>query len=316
MPNTHNGAVMSGSPISRAEMVNWMESAGNGTILEQGGRNWQRVNTVVVEQSTAELDASLADFHLLEIYQSGGHHTDIQTELECGDRFEGSFSAGMLCYAQSKSPIIQAVEGTANIQQIYIDDAVFRDVASGICAGDPDRLRPLGFHAVFDPRLQTLCQTLLREARTGAIGGELYADLLAQQIALKILRRRLGGNEKQAEASALSRGEIARVIDFMEANLEDTGGLEALASSLDMSVFAFTRAFKAATGEAPHQFLIRRRLTRATDLLVRSKMSLAEIAYATGFSSQSHMTATFTRFHGMPPGKYRREAMGMAAPVG
>ncbi|MEM7641848.1 MAG: helix-turn-helix transcriptional regulator, partial [Pseudomonadota bacterium] len=62
-----------------------------------------------------------------------------------------------------------------------------------------------------------------------------------------------------------------------------------------------------ATGLSPHQFLLRRRIARAKDMLRTSVMPLAEIAVATGFSSQSHMTDVFRQKVGTTPGKYRAE---------
>lgn len=125
-----------------------------------------------------------------------------------------------------------------------------------------------------------------------------------------ILRRRLGGAKTPSDIRPLSDAENARVLDFMEATLEEVGGMDTLAALIDMDVFAFTRAFKARTGEAPHQFLIGRRLTHVKDMLATTNMPLAEIAYATGFSNQSHMTATFSKTFGSPPGAYRKAVRG------
>ena len=75
-----------------------------------------------------------------------------------------------------------------------------------------------------------------------------------------------------------------------------------------LSPFHFSRAFKQATGSAPHQFVIARRVRRAQLLLAAGSCSQAQIAYETGFASQSHFASTFRRVTGMTPGQYRRTA--------
>ncbi|MEM7644316.1 MAG: helix-turn-helix transcriptional regulator, partial [Pseudomonadota bacterium] len=71
-----------------------------------------------------------------------------------------------------------------------------------------------------------------------------------------------------------------------------------------------TRAFKETTGQAPHQYLIDRRIARVKELLIAGEDGLVEIAYATGFSSQSHMTSTFRRRVGVAPGRWRAAIRG------
>jgi AraC-like DNA-binding protein len=64
----------------------------------------------------------------------------------------------------------------------------------------------------------------------------------------------------------------------------------------------FAHAFKRSTGVAPYQWLQRRRIARATDLLTRCGTSLSDIALACGFADQSHLTRSFARHAGAPPG--------------
>lgn len=54
-----------------------------------------------------------------------------------------------------------------------------------------------------------------------------------------------------------------------------------------------------------HQFLLDKRVEQAAALLTNSSLSIAEIAYACGFSSQSHMTTVFGKRVGVPPAQYR-----------
>ena len=72
-----------------------------------------------------------------------------------------------------------------------------------------------------------------------------------------------------------------------------------------MSQYRFARGFKKATGFSPHKYLILQRIERAENLLHQDKLSIAEISYQLGFTSQSHFTTTFRKMTGVTPKYYR-----------
>lgn len=82
--------------------------------------------------------------------------------------------------------------------------------------------------------------------------------------------------------------------------------LTELAQECGLSATHFVRAFRQTTGTSPHQWLLTRRIDRATSLLAGTSLTLAEIALTCGFSSQSHLTAAFTASVGVSPGRFRR----------
>ncbi|MEM7522908.1 MAG: AraC family transcriptional regulator [Pseudomonadota bacterium] len=138
------------------------------------------------------------------------------------------------------------------------------------------------------------------------IGRGGLADSLSLRIAYELLASFADAPRNAGEPPPLTGAEIARLIDFIEAEMEANFDLTAMASVLDRDQFGFSRSFRAATGESPHQCVIQRRLMRAKQQLADCDDSLADIAYATGFASQSHMTATFSKHVGCPPGAYRK----------
>lgn len=99
---------------------------------------------------------------------------------------------------------------------------------------------------------------------------------------------------------------LAAIDRFIDAHLEDTLRIDDLASLAGLSRFHFLRCFKRATGSSPLQYILARRVARAQVLLGSDGASIAAVAYATGFSSQSHLNAMFKRHVGLTPGAYRR----------
>ncbi|HEV2674701.1 MAG TPA: AraC family transcriptional regulator [Aliidongia sp.] len=90
------------------------------------------------------------------------------------------------------------------------------------------------------------------------------------------------------------------VEDLVEARLDGSLPVHEMAASLGLSPGFFNRAFKAAVGKTPHDYVIDRRVARARKLLDTSA-GLAEIAAACGFASHAHMTTQLRRRLGVPP---------------
>ncbi|HEY6965541.1 MAG TPA: AraC family transcriptional regulator, partial [Erythrobacter sp.] len=103
---------------------------------------------------------------------------------------------------------------------------------------------------------------------------------------------------------------LAAIDHFIDSHIEGTLRIDDLAGLAGLSRFHFLRCFKRATGSSPLQSILARRVEHAASLLAAHEASIAEVAYAAGFSSQSHLNATFKRHVGMTPGAYRRAHPG------
>ncbi|HXI07316.1 MAG: helix-turn-helix domain-containing protein [Bradyrhizobium sp.] len=111
-------------------------------------------------------------------------------------------------------------------------------------------------------------------------------------------------------ASGFARGGLAprvlrRLREHIDANIDQRIRVEALARLANLSVCYFVRAFKQSVGVTPHDYLIRRRVERAMELLSGTDLSLSEIALAAGFADQSHCARRFRQHVGMSPRDYR-----------
>jgi len=120
-------------------------------------------------------------------------------------------------------------------------------------------------------------------------------------------RRVLDGNARRVTVGGvrgLAPWQERRAEELMDQTLDIT--LSQLAESCRLSVSHFVRAFRHSTGLSPHQWLIRRRVNKAMALLSEDNLSIADIALACGFSSQSHLNRAFAAQAGVPPGRWRR----------
>ena len=137
-------------------------------------------------------------------------------------------------------------------------------------------------------------------------GGRLYLESLAGQFATHVILALRSQSEAKTKSSKLSKRTLARLIEFMEANLCEDLSLEALAEVVEMSPYQFRRAFIATVGQSSHSWLNERRLDRAKTLLAKTEQPIVRIALDCGFSSQSHMTTLFSKHLDITPNKYRK----------
>src|SRR6476661_3374275 len=82
----------------------------------------------------------------------------------------------------------------------------------------------------------------------------------------------------------LPPGVLRRVREYIGAHLENKVSLQVLAGIAGLSMSHFAKAFKQSEGVAPHDYLVRRRLQRALELLAGTDLPLSAIAYTTGFA--------------------------------
>lgn len=108
-------------------------------------------------------------------------------------------------------------------------------------------------------------------------------------------------------SSELPNWKMRLVDSYILDNIESTLSLDELASKCQMSPGYFCRLFKSRTGATPHQYILSKRVEKACNMLKNSSPSICEVAYSSGFSSQSHMTAIFKKTIGFTPKSYRAE---------
>lgn len=103
---------------------------------------------------------------------------------------------------------------------------------------------------------------------------------------------------------------LRRVRDRIDREYAQPLDVEALARGAQMSAGHLSREFRLAYGESPYSYLMTRRIERAMALLRLGDLSVTEVCLAVGCASLGTFTTRFTELVGMPPGAYRRQAIG------
>jgi AraC family transcriptional regulator len=156
-----------------------------------------------------------------------------------------------------------------------------------------------------DRFIEHTLRALADDVRAGYPCDALYGDSLAVALAVH-----LGRHHSAAPDASLARDAARQraIRAYIHDQLGEPLALAELAGVAQLELFAFARWFKAAFGVPPHRYVVLARIERAKTLLATSDDSLAQLALACGFSSQSHFAATFRRFVGVSPSAYRDTA--------
>jgi len=215
-------------------------------------------------------------------------------------------SPGCAHVADAGLPSWQRWEGTQSIFAFAIDEAFVERVWQTAFDGVGDRTILMSID-VDDPVAKYFCELGQRELALGGPGGSLYVEGLATSLAVHLLREHgAAPRTRNAYKGGLAPGQLRRVVEYVSAHLTDPLGLAELAGVVGLSTHHFGQAFKASIGTPPHRYVMERRVQHARELLRDVHRPIEEIAYAAGFSSQSHLTTTFRRLTGVAPGRFRR----------
>ena len=104
---------------------------------------------------------------------------------------------------------------------------------------------------------------------------------------------------------------MLRIIDIMEAHIEDPLDLPQLAAQSGISQRQMERLFRAHAKRSPIQFYTRLRLRHARRLLHQTELSVVDVGVASGFGSTEHFSRSFRSAFGVSPAADRRVARGL-----
>jgi AraC family transcriptional regulator len=200
--------------------------------------------------------------------------------------------------------IAERMDGSTQLLRIQLDMSVLEPLAP---EDDPIagvRLAPQS--PVEDSTVASLMRLMELDVAAGCPAGKLYAQSLSLALAAHVGARYSTGSVGTLPHDGLSRAVLTRVLDYICANLGRDLTITELASVANLSPHHFSSRFKRSVGVAPHQWVVRTRVREAERLLKAHSMSVAEVALALGFASQTHFTDVFHRVTGTTPRQYRR----------
>lgn len=98
---------------------------------------------------------------------------------------------------------------------------------------------------------------------------------------------------------------MERIVNIVNQYLEDPSlNVQRLADEVGLSRVQLHRKVKALTGISTSEFIRNIRLKQAEKLLLDKQMNISQVAYALGFTNQTHFSTLFKKMYGLSPSDY------------
>jgi AraC family transcriptional regulator len=278
---------------------------GNRLLAHSQDIGWRSLHAAIIEEAPFEA-VEKAIRHPSLIYHLH-RPTQVSRRIE-GTRVEKALiGPRRICLTPGEATTAWAHNGRPEILQIYLRQSIYEAAVGEIFGTDTSTAELVPRFAVLDPLLEQLAIAVSNALRDGTAEDGLYIDAIAHMMAIHLARTHSSRSRPiRPPSQDISRGKMRRLIEFIEENLDGDLSLHAMAEVVEMSPLYLARAFKAAIGQSPHQYVLARRIERAKELLRNTDMSVLDVAMAAGFSSQSHLSHWFLRHVGVSPAAYRR----------
>ena len=171
---------------------------------------------------------------------------------------------------------------------------------------DPSRVEIRNRFQTRDNSLEHIAWALKAEMERGCPGGRLYMDSLATAMASQLLTNHSSLQTSPSPNGGLSPHKLKQVLAFIEENLGADLSLHSIADVAGLSMSHCKVLFRKAMGVPVHQYVIRRRIDRAAELLRKGDLPVSQVAVETGFAHQSHLAAQMKRLLGVSPKSLKR----------
>ena len=136
--------------------------------------------------------------------------------------------------------------------------------------------------------------------------------LWTESLMTELLLRVLSTDERHRQAPLTDRQKrhhlpaMEAIKAHMHLHFTEDLSLPELAAVSHLSPFHFNRLFRKMTTMTPYQYLLRVRLEEAQLQLRNTAAPVTEVAFATGFNSLEHFSASYKRFYGVSPAAARQ----------
>ena len=154
--------------------------------------------------------------------------------------------------------------------------------------------------------LSSTLEYAMAQATDAAPGGRALLTRLSEAILVEILRQFLRNAQTgPGLLAAVADPQVGRALRILHGSPSRNWDVSALARTVGMSRSVFAERFTTLVGEAPMHYLRRWRMQLARALLRDESRSIAEVATAVGYQSESAFSRAFRRVVGEAPAAFR-----------
>jgi AraC-like DNA-binding protein len=164
-----------------------------------------------------------------------------------------------------------------------------------------------GFIAQNREFVENAVQHIAKHGQEGFVGN-CVATRLAESILTLCVKShwQQGAGRNSRSERGLVDPFIQKVMETIYENLGTDLCIAKLSASAGLSRSAFIRRFDRVVGQTPNDFVTSLRIERATEMLAKTDVPIAQIAAKVGYASEAAFSRVFHRWTGLTPGAVRR----------
>ncbi len=224
-----------------------------------------------------------------------------KVEVWCGEkRTPVTLRRGDMTIAPYRFSIDGAYVEPCEFLQLHLSSSVINRAASQV--GRPPAIVPV-VGAVDSLAEQTIYQ--LEEELTSRRGAQEYVNLLIATLAAHLVKYYAKETCTTKEAGGFPKYLLETTLDYINRSFDRNLSTEETALAVGIEPARLARAFRVSTGKSIHRYLNERRVEEAKILLMKSEVSIAEVARRVGFDSEERFRTNFQRSTGLTPAAYR-----------
>ena len=160
------------------------------------------------------------------------------------------------------------------------------------------------------PWLMRTLEHLSAEYMSGAPGSELTVNKLTEVLLVQLLRVDFGRTDRAGIVAALQDKRIANALAQMHGHPGHDWTTDKAAAAASMSRSGFARRFKELLEMNFFDYLTRLRMRNARELLVTTRLPVADVGERVGYSSELSFVKAFRKLHEMTPRAWRKRHLG------
>jgi AraC family transcriptional regulator len=275
-------------------------------IVSSHGRLWDGFDASVYDVTAGSVEQPPQAMHTVLLHLSS---SVIQGAWRCDGRLmHRMVKPGDIDFIPLGTRLAWCDKSDGRIANLRIGPALMSETAATLGHSDMAAVSLSPRLGIDDEILRSLLLAIVDELWQGG-NGPLFAKSVVTAVASHLLRC-YGEVFSKVVPRKLSRRQLSRIVDYIEANLSRNLSYADIAAVAGVSPSYLKVLFKQAVGVPVHQYVVKRRVEYAVSLLSQGTAALSDIAEQAGFADQSHMARCMRRVMRTTPAAYLRSIRG------
>ncbi len=279
-------------------------------LVSSAGRGWSGLDAALVRVPRGLTHVPGGELHRLGLHYGPPVNADCQCD---GQRLRRLQKPGDIGFVPAGMDSSWEDDAECRILRLALPQSLFDRVATDL-GKDASSIDLIPQIQLRDTRIEAIGWAIKTELEADTPSDPLYIDHLASALVIRLFdaasdaRGIMDRNAllQRSREPRMSTRQLGVLTDFIERNLGQPLHIGNLATFAGLSATRLKSLFRNSTGQSVHQYVIRRRAEHARMLLATTTTPASEIALATGFAHQSHMTSTMRRILGQTPSEIVR----------